>query len=182
MGSLPYESLPHDDTKGGARRHKLRIPHPAASVRLRSLRCASFFLGKRCAGLPRSGPCGAVLVSHRAVGNAEGFQRGQCPLCVVAEEGVTGEKPHRKGFSSRACFWLLFARAKSDPGLGRGGPGPSGGGGGAPISRRIAWYRFGKKNVSPPPARRWANLSPSVPCAGTAPIKTGVWGPQPPQM
>ena len=30
MGSLPYESLPHDDTKGGARRHKLRIPHPRA--------------------------------------------------------------------------------------------------------------------------------------------------------
>ena len=62
MGSLPYESLPHDDTKGGARRHKLRIPHPAASGRLRSLRCASFFLGKRSAGLPRSGPCGAVYL------------------------------------------------------------------------------------------------------------------------
>ena len=46
-----------------------------------------------------------------------GFQRGAgTPLCVVAEEGVTGEKPHRKGFSSRACFWLLFARAKSDSG------------------------------------------------------------------
>ena len=61
MGSLPYVSLPRDDTKGGARRHKLRIPHPAASGRLRSLRCASFFLGKRSAGLPRSGPCGAVF-------------------------------------------------------------------------------------------------------------------------
>ena len=61
MGSLPYESLPHDDTKGGARRHKLRIPHPAACGRFRSLRCASFFLGKRFAGLPRSGPCGAVI-------------------------------------------------------------------------------------------------------------------------
>ena len=24
MGSLPYIPLPHDDTKGGARRHKLR--------------------------------------------------------------------------------------------------------------------------------------------------------------
>ena len=61
MGSLPYVSLPRDDTKGGARRHKLRIPHPAASVRLRSLHCASFFLGKRCAGLPRSSPFGAVF-------------------------------------------------------------------------------------------------------------------------
>ena len=62
MGSLPYGPHPRDDTKGGARRHKLRIPHPAASVRLRSLRCASFFLGKRSAGLPRSGPCGAVYL------------------------------------------------------------------------------------------------------------------------
>ena len=62
MGSLPYVSLLRDDTKGGARRHKLRIPHPAASGRLRSLRCASFFLGKRSAGLPRSGPFGAVYL------------------------------------------------------------------------------------------------------------------------
>ena len=104
------------------RRHKLRIPHPAASGRLRSLRCASFFLGKRCAGLPRSGPCGAVLVSHRTIGNAGGFQRGQCPLCVVAEEGVTGEKPHRKGFSLRAPFCLLFRRGKSRSGYGGEAP------------------------------------------------------------
>ena len=61
MGFLPYGPLPRGDTKGGTRRHKLRIPHPAASGRLRSLRCASFFLGKRFAGLPRSGPCGAVF-------------------------------------------------------------------------------------------------------------------------
>ena len=100
------------------RRHKLRIPHPAASGRLRSLRCASFFLGKRCAGLPRSGPFGADLVSHRTFNNAGGIPKGASPLCVVAEEGVTGEKPHRKGFSSRACFWLLFARAKSNSGSG----------------------------------------------------------------
>ena len=51
-----------------------------------------------------------------------GFQRGRCPLCVVAEEGVTGEKPHRKGFSSRACFCLLFPREKSNPGSGGGAP------------------------------------------------------------
>ena len=61
MGFLPRDPLFRDDTKGGARRHKLRIPHPAASGRVRSLRCASFFLGKRCAGLPRSGPYGAVF-------------------------------------------------------------------------------------------------------------------------
>ena len=67
MGSLPYGSLLRDDTKGGARRHKLRIPHPAASGRLRSLRCASFFLGKRPAGLPRIGPCGAVFATLATV-------------------------------------------------------------------------------------------------------------------
>src|SRR5699024_1104124 len=53
-----------------------------------------------------------------------GFQRGAgAPLCVVAEEGVTGEKPHRKGFSSRAVFWLLFVRTKSNLGSGGGAPG-----------------------------------------------------------
>ena len=51
-----------------------------------------------------------------------GIPKGASPLCVVAEEGVTGEKPHRKGFSSRACFWLLFARAKSNPGFGGEAP------------------------------------------------------------
>ena len=59
--SPPCPPLPRRH-KGGARRHKLRIPHPAASGRLRSLRCASFFLGKRSAGLPRSGPFGAVYL------------------------------------------------------------------------------------------------------------------------
>ena len=44
------------------------------------------------------------------------------PLCVVAEEGVTGEKPHRKGFSLRACFCLLFPRGKSRSGCGAEGP------------------------------------------------------------
>ena len=77
MGSLPYESHPRDDTKGGARRHKLRIPHPAASGRLRSLRCASFFLGKRSAGLPRSGPCGAVYLRRTPGGTA--LYLSSCP-------------------------------------------------------------------------------------------------------
>ena len=38
---------------------------------------------------------------------------------------------------------------------------------------------FGKKHVSPPPARRWANLGPSVPFAGTGEAKRGV-GPKAP--
>ena len=32
---------------------------------------------------------------------------------------------------------------------------------------------FGRRHVSFPPARRWANLSPSVPCAGTGASKMG---------
>ena len=57
------------------RRHKLRIPHPAASGRLRSLRCASFFLGKRCAGLPRSGPCGSVFTDSRWINPVRRWKR-----------------------------------------------------------------------------------------------------------
>ena len=62
------------------------------------------------------------------------------PLCVVAEEGVTGEKPHRKGFSLRAPFCLLFRRGKSRPGCG----------GGTPISHRMAWYLFVRKRYFSP--------------------------------
>src|SRR5699024_236937 len=74
--------------------------------------------------LPKHGSCDTA--SGVSVGNkgiyrvCGGFQRGRCPLCVVAEEGVTGEKPHRKGFSLRAVFWLLFVRTRSSPGWGAG--------------------------------------------------------------
>ena len=64
----------------------------------------------------------------------------RAPLCVVAEEGVTGEKPHRKGFSLRAPFCLLFRRGKSRPGCG----------GGTPISHRMAWYLFVRKRYFSP--------------------------------
>ena len=118
MGSLPYVSLPRDDTKGGARRHKLRIPHPDASVRLRSLRCASFFLGKRSAGLPRSGPSGAVFVSHRTFGNAGGIPKGASPLCVVAGVGYIGEGPHRKGPFPMRPFGYFSGEGKVPRGVG----------------------------------------------------------------
>src|SRR5699024_821152 len=100
------------------RRHKLRIPHPAASGRLRSLRCASFFLGKRCAGLPRSGPCGAVLVSHRTFGNAGGIPKGASPLCVVVGEGYIGEGPHRKGPAPMRLFGYFLSAQKVTQGPG----------------------------------------------------------------
>ena len=102
------------------RRHKLRIPHPDASVRLRSLRCASFFLGKRSAGLPRSGPCGAVLVSHWTFGNARGgIQRGTgVPLCVVVGVGFIGEGPHRKGPAPMRLFGYFLSAQKVTRGSG----------------------------------------------------------------
>ena len=98
MGSLPYGSHPHDDTKGGARRHKLRIPHPDASVRLRSLRCASFFLGKRSAGLPRSGPCGAVIYAGLPAG-----QPSTCPVVLRVLPGMRYTRIYQ-------CPSLLFRR------------------------------------------------------------------------
>ena len=80
--SPPCPPLPRRH-KGGARRHKLRIPHPAASGRLRSLRCASFFLGKRSAGLPRNGPCGAVIYAGLPAG-----QPSTCPVVLRVLPGV----------------------------------------------------------------------------------------------
>ena len=42
-----------------------------------------------------------------------GFQRwAGAPLCVVAEEGVTGEKPHRKGFSLVCPFGDFYDKGK----------------------------------------------------------------------
>ena len=106
--------------------------------------------------LPRTALRDASTVEQRDWRICGGFQRGAgAPLCVVAEEGVTGEKPHRKGFSSRACFWLLFARAKSNPGYGAGGP----------ESHRITQYLFGEKCFSPtrPAIRESALHRPDAP-------------------
>src|SRR5699024_4950410 len=108
--------------KGDARRHKLRIPHPAASGRVRSLRCASFFLGKRCAGLPRSGPFGADLVSHRTFNNAGGIPKGALPPLCRRGGGVHRGGTPSKGSRPYAPFWVLFRRGKRTPGYGAGGP------------------------------------------------------------
>ena len=40
------------------------------------------------------------------------------PFVSSRKRGSTGEKPHRKGFSLRACFCLLFPRGKSRSGSG----------------------------------------------------------------
>ena len=81
-----------------------------------------------------------------------------------------------------AVFRFTFGRPKVTPGVWgrvvptrpeprgagvgnpRKNPGPGWGG---PTCYRIEWQLFGRRNVSSPPARRWANLSPSVPRAGT---------------
>ena len=84
------------------------------------------------------------------------------PLCVVVGEGSTGEGPHRKGPSPVRAFAYFSHEGKV--GRGPGLKAPQG---------------FGKKHVSFPPARRHANLSPSVPCAGTGASKKGVRGRSP---
>ena len=104
------------------RRHKLRIPHPAASVRLRSLRCASFFLGKRSAGLPRSGPVGPFSSHIGLSAMLGGFQRGRCPLWVVAGVGFIGEGPHRKGPAPMRLFGYFLSVQKVTRGVGPGRP------------------------------------------------------------
>src|SRR5699024_1587743 len=67
------------------------------------------------------------------------------PLCRRGGGVHRGGTPS-KGSRPYACFWLLFARAKSNSGCGAESP-----------------IRF-RKETCFSPARRWANLSPSVPC------------------
>ena len=98
-----------------------------------------------------------------------GVSKGGVPPLCRRGGGVHRGGTPSKGSRPYACFCLLFPRGKSR----------SGSGGETPGSRQIEWQQFGKRNVSPPPARRYANLSPSVPCAGTAPSKLGVRGRSP---
>ena len=76
--------------------------------------------GKPAQRLPREEGGAAQRAKPAACGRMRDAELvpTRAPLCVVAEEGVTGEKPHRKGFSSRACFCLLFSREKSRSGYG----------------------------------------------------------------
>ena len=83
-----------------------------------------------------------------AGGNPKGGGR---PLLCRRGGGVHRGGTPSKGSRPYACFWLLFARAKSNSGCGAESP-----------------IRFRKETCFSPPARRHANLSPSVPCAGTA--------------
>ena len=91
-----------------------------------------------------------------------GYPKGgmRPPLCRRGGGIHKGGTPS-KGSLPCAPFWVLFRRGKSTPGYGAGGP----------ESCRIEKQSPVKKNISPPPARRHANLSPSVPCAGTDPSK-----------
>ena len=92
-----------------------------------------------------------------------GIQRGACaPLCVVAGVGFIREGPHRKGPSLVRLFGHFLSAQKVTRGVGPGRPHEKRSRGGAPESHRIEWQLFGKRDVSPPPARRWANQ----PCIG----------------
>ena len=118
------------------RRHKLRIPHPAASGRLRSLRCASFFLGKRCAGLPRSGPFGADLVSHRTFNNAGGIPKGASPFVSSRKRGSRGRNPIERVSPPVRVFGYFLHEQKVTRGPGVKPPKLPGFGGGAPARFR----------------------------------------------
>ena len=107
------------------RRHKLRIPHPDASVRLRSLRCAlllprqtlRWFASER----PLRGRFSLTLDFRQCKGgNPKGDRRP--PLCRRGGGVHRGGTPS-KGSRPYAAFWLLFVRTKSNPGPGREGPG-----------------------------------------------------------
>ena len=74
MGSLPYGSLPRDDQRGG---------------------CGPLFGFSPGQSLRDEFP----PLKEKGLELMRGIPKGGAPLCVVAEEGVTGEKPHRKGFS-----------------------------------------------------------------------------------
>ena len=171
MGSLPYVSLPRDDQRGGcgplfgfSPGQSYGLPGDPSKFHLRGRNESALAprFSPLAKTLERRTPGGQSLrgtstVEQRGRRLCGGFQRGACaPLCVVADEGVTGEKPHRKGFSLRAVFWLLFVRTKSNPGCGAGSP-----------------IRFRKETCfSPPPGD--GRISPaSAGCAGPAPSKSG---------
>ena len=82
-------------------------------------------------------------------GPGENPKRGPQPPHWSLRGVVLRRGTQSKVSPSYACFWLLFSREKSDPGYGAGGP-----------------ERF-RKETCLPPARRWANLSASVPCVGS---------------
>src|SRR5699024_2504652 len=71
---------------------------------------------------------------------AGGIPKGASPLCVVAGVGYIGEGPHRNGPFPMRPFAYFSGEGK----VGRG-------------TRAKPPNSFGKKYVSPPPARRYAN-------------------------
>ena len=74
----------------------------------------TWFLGRSLGSIRRN----SGQVSSYA-GESKG---GEPPLCRRGGGVHRGGTPS-KGSLPYACFWLLFAQAKSNPGLGRGGPG-----------------------------------------------------------
>ena len=74
----------------------------------------TWFLGRSLGSIRRN----SGQVSSYA-GDSKG---GEPPLCRRGGGVHRGGTPS-KGSLPYACFWLLFAQAKSNPGLGRGGPG-----------------------------------------------------------
>ena len=101
-----------------------------------------------------------------------GYPKGgmRPPLCRRGGGIHKGGTPS-KGSLPCAAFWSLFVRTKSDPGCGAGEAPRKRTRGRSPRKPPNRMAAIRKRDVSPPPARRHANLSPSVPCAGTDPSK-----------
>ena len=120
MGSLPYEPHPRDDTKGACPLWNppciVGSPAKNGPAGAAPRQTSAAFAEEEGGAAQRAKPaaCGrmrdAELVPTRA------------PFVSSRKRGGTGEKPHRKGFSSRAPFCLLFRRGKSRPGSGGGAP------------------------------------------------------------
>ena len=100
--------------------------------------------------------------------DAKGQRFSGCPVSnpIQTDWAKAGVQPSggpaRRGL---ACFWVLFARAKSTPGPGRGGPG---------AKSRSGWLRMhpgtgGGAPAAFPPARRQAHQ----PSGGAAPVTPG---------
>src|SRR5699024_5176657 len=108
-------------------------------------------------------PAGVSIVGQDIEKFCGGFQRGTgVPLCVVAGGGFLRGRGSRNTLPLECPFGYFSDKRKVTRGPGAEPP-----------------QDFGKKHVSFPPDRRRANLSPSVPCAGTGEAKTGSGGETP---
>src|SRR5699024_8674646 len=126
-------------------------------------------------GLPRSGPFGAVFTDSRWINPVRRWKRlsglrgrgriqrgGRSPLIGRCGRRFLGGGHSRKCPPPERAFAYFSHERKVSQGTGVKPP---------KLPGRMAVTD--EENFSPPPARRYANLSASVPIAGTEPSKRG---------